>query len=137
MNALRVRRSILGLGLTAILLAAPLPAAAAAPLVFPFSETFVDINPCTGEPHTIMVTGTFYEFDRANGIAYRIDRLVATSSGLSGSGNEVGIGDRIFKLVDILTSANGDTMRVNATIIRDPAGTVHVESIDLTCRSRP
>jgi hypothetical protein len=113
------------------------PAAGAGPVIQPIEESFVDINPCTGEQHTVFVTGTFFEFDRANGIGYRIDRVVTTSSGFTGGGTEVGIHDRIFKVTDRLANAEGDILLANAVLVVDPSGTVHVESFDLTCRSRP
>ena len=126
---------LLALGLLAAVGAFASPAAAIGPTGVPFSESFVDVNPCTGELHTVTVTGTFYEFERASGIAYRIDRVITTSSGFSGTGTEVGIHDRIFRITDRLTNAEGAMISVNDLLVVDPSGRVHVESLgDLTCR---
>lgn len=129
--------SMLALGLVAVLGAAASPATAAPPESHPFSESFVDVNPCTGDLHTVTVTGTFYEFERADGIAYRIDRIVSTSSGFSGGGTEVGIHDRIFRVTDLLTNADGDIILANGIVLIDASGNVRMNTIELTCRPRP
>jgi hypothetical protein len=136
-HTFHIRRVVLGLSLAANLFAVAGHVAAAGPVAVPLSESFVDLNPCTGEPHTITVTGTLYILDRGNGFDYRIDRVVTTSSGFSGGGNEVGIHDRIFKVEDILANAEGDIILANARVISDPAGTVHVDTVELTCVSGP
>ena len=134
--ARRSKKSLLpALGLLAAFVAVTSPAAAAGPVAHPFNESFVDVNPCTGELHGVTVTGTFYEFERANGISYRIDRVVSTSSGFSGGGTEVGIHERIFRITDRLTNAVGDMISVNDLFVVDASGRVHVDSLgDLTCR---
>ena len=134
----RSKRSLLpALGLLVAAAAFASPAAAASPVISPFDESFVDVNPCTGALHTVHVTGTFYEFDRANGVAYRIDRVVTTSSGFSGGGNEVGIGDRIFKVSDLLMNADGDILLANGIVTFDRSGNLRMNTIELTCRPRP
>ncbi len=119
--------------LAAASLAAPSSTIAANPVATPFYEQFIDTNPCTGEDHTITVRGTFYEFERANGLSYRIDRLVTTSSGFSGGGTEEGIHDRVFKVTDLLRNPSGDVLHASATVVADPGGTVHVERFELRC----
>ena len=136
--ARRSKQTLLpALGLLAAFAAVTSPVVAAGPAILPIDESFVDTNPCTGELHTVFVTGTFYEFDRAIGIGYRIDRVVTTSSGFTGGGTEIGIHDRIFKVTDHLTNGDGDILLANAVLVVDASGRVPVDSFDLTCRSLP
>jgi hypothetical protein len=51
------------------------------PDAFPFTDSFVDVNPCTGDLRTVRVTGTFYVFERGQGISHNFDHTVTTSSG--------------------------------------------------------
>jgi len=135
MTPLRNRIMLTGLWLCLAFLAATAPAAAAGPAAYPFSETFVDINPCTGEPHTVTFSGTFFEFDRGNGIEYRIDKVVTTSSGFVGGGTEITTAG-VFKVADVLVNADGERMLAIITVVVDPSGTVRVERLGLVCRGR-
>ncbi|HEU5203729.1 MAG TPA: hypothetical protein VFU17_05480 [Candidatus Limnocylindrales bacterium] len=134
MKSGRVRAVVLGAaGIAAMLPFAP-AATAAGPTIEPFNETFVDINPCTGDLHSVTFTGTFYEFDRASGIEYRIDRVVTTSSGFVGRGNEVATDERVFKVADLLKNAEGDLILASATLVWDAAsGTLDIHGPGLTC----
>ena len=130
----RVRAVILAVaGIAAMLPLAP-TVAAGGPRIEPFNETFVDLNPCTGDLHTVTFTGTFYEFDRGAGIRYRIDRDVTTSSGFVGRGNEIATGERVFKVADLLTNAEGDLILASTVLVWDAAtGTLDIHGPGLTC----
>jgi hypothetical protein len=123
--------------LAAILALGLFPAAAAgeAPVAFPFEQTFVDVNPCTGLDHTITVTGTFFVYERGvNGISHRLDRTITTSSGFTGHGEEISIDhDRIFLIHDILTNSAGEHILADLVFVQDPQGTPRVERFDLRC----
>ena len=59
-----------------------IPAAADAPAEFTVTNTFPDINPCTGEPMEVTITAEVREHVHANGnIVARAARTGATSDG--------------------------------------------------------
>jgi hypothetical protein len=119
----------LALGLTAATNAAAEP-----PAAFPFEETFVGVNPCTGADETITFAGTFFVFERGHGISHRLERTITTSSGFTGRGNEISIDhDRIFLVHDILTNGAGDHIRAQVVLVHDGSGTLRVERFDATC----
>ena len=127
-----------GLPMVAAILALTLfPAVAAGdpPLAFPFEETFVAENPCTGLDDTVTVTGTFYVYERGvHGLSHRLDRTVTTSSGFSGHGTEISIDhDRIFIVHDVLTNGAGEHQLADLVFVQDAEGTVRVERFTITC----
>jgi len=113
----------------------PTIAGADTPSAFPFEETFVDVNPCTGLDHTITVTGTLYVYDRGlHGLHDRLDRTVSTSSGFSGHGTEISVDhERIFVVHDLLTNESGEHELASLVIVRGPDGTVRVDRFELSC----
>jgi hypothetical protein len=118
---------VVGLALTAT-------ASANAPTRIPFEETFVDVNPCSGLEHAITVTGTFFVFERGNGISHRLERTITTTSGFVGHGNEISVDhDRIFIVHDTLRNSAGDHIRAQVVLVRDASGTPRVERFMLTC----
>ena len=110
-------------------------AVAGPPDAFPFTDSFVDVNPCTGDLHTVTVTGTFYVFERGQGISHNFDHTVTTSSGFAGAGIEVSIDhDRIFHIRDVLSNpVTGQKILAHLLVVHDASGTVRVESFELTC----
>jgi hypothetical protein len=123
------------LTLVAILALGLFPAAGVAepPMAFPFQESFVDVNPCTGVEHT--VTGTFYVYERGvHGLGHRLDRTITTSSGFSGHGTEISVDhDRIFLIHDVLTNDAGEHILAQVVFVLDAQGTPRVERFDLSC----
>jgi hypothetical protein len=105
------------------------------PDAFPITDSFVDVNPCTGDLHTVTVTGTFYVFERGQGISHNFDHTVTTSSGFAGAGIEVSIDhDRIFHIRDVLSNpVTGQKILAHLLVVHDASGTVRVESFELTC----
>jgi hypothetical protein len=105
------------------------------PDTFPLNFSFVDVNPCTGELHTVTVTGTFYVFERGQGISHNFDHTITTSSGFAGAGIEVSIDhDRIFHIRDVLSNpVTGQKILAHLLVVHDGSGTVRVESFTLTC----
>ena len=110
-------------------------AAADPPEAFPVTDSFVDVNPCTGELHTVTVTGTFYVFERGQGISHNFDHTVTTSSGFAGAGIEVSIDhDRIFTIRDVLTNPDtGQKILAHLVLVHDASGTLRVEIFNLRC----
>jgi hypothetical protein len=132
----KVARFVLPVG-AAICALALFPAVASAdpPLAFPFEETFVAVNPCTGLDDTVTVTGTFYVYERGvHGLSHRLDRTVTTSSGFSGHGTEISIDhDRIFLVHDVLTNGAGEHQLADLVFVQDADGTVRVDRFTVTC----
>lgn len=63
-----MRRIILSLGLAALMVAALTPAAVAdEPVLITDSDTFTDVNPCTGEEHEVTINFEFYDHEHENG----------------------------------------------------------------------
>jgi hypothetical protein len=105
------------------------------PDAFSVTDSFVDVNPCTGELHTVTVTGTIYVFERGQGISHNFDHTVTTSSGFAGAGIEVSIDhDRIFHVRDVLSNpVTGQKILAHLLVVHDASGTVRVERFTLTC----
>ena len=63
-----MKRIILSLGLAALMVAALTPAAVAdEPVLITDSDTFTDVNPCTGEEHEVTIEFAFYDHEHENG----------------------------------------------------------------------
>jgi hypothetical protein len=105
------------------------------PDAFPFTDSFVAENPCTGELHTVTVTGTFYVFERGQGISHNFDHTVTTSDGFAGVGIEVSIDhDQIFHIRDVLSNPfTGQKLLAHVLAVHDASGTVRVERFTVTC----
>lgn len=132
----RMARFVLPIG-AGILALAVFPGIAAGdpPLAFPFDETFVAVNACTGLDDTVTVTGTFYVYERGvHGLSHRLDRTITTSSGFSGHGTEISVDhDRIFLVHDVLTNGTGEHELADLVFVQDADGTVRVDRFSVTC----
>jgi hypothetical protein len=114
------------------------PAAADPPTAFPFEFVFDDVNPCTGDIHTVTIAGTTFLHSHDGRIVASSERTITTSpTGFVGHGRDslVENGQVImFRLADILTNASGDRIRARFVIVLDAStGTVRVEKGELTC----
>ena len=124
--------------LTVVALAFAVPAAADPPTAFPFEFVFDDVNPCTGDTHTVTTTGTISVHNHDGRIVARSDRTITTSpTGFvgHGTGSHV-LNDQVemFRLSDILTNPSGDRIRARFVIVFDlSTGTVRVATGGLTC----
>ncbi len=113
--------------------------AASAPISFPIFEEFDDVNFCTGEVHTVTITGTAWLHANRNNTVIRSDRTITTSSGFEGRGHStqvVNISGNIFKLTlnDMLTQSSGAKIRVQFVLVVDTSsGTVHVGQFSGSC----
>jgi hypothetical protein len=124
------------LGVVALSVAGP--AAADPPTAFPFEFVFDDVNPCTGDIHTVTITGTTFVHDHDGRIVAYSERTITTSpTGFVGHGTDSYVLNsqvEMFRLADILTSPSGDRIRARAVIVVDlSTGTVRVEKGGLTC----
>jgi hypothetical protein len=108
--------------------------------VGPVTETFADVNPCTGLPQTGTLTVTFYVHAQDGLTIAQADRTLSTSSGFSGIGTSSYVLNsqvEMFRLTDILSNGAGERIRVRSVVLAElTTGTVRVESFDLTCLHR-
>jgi hypothetical protein len=83
----------------------------------------------------VTVTGTFYVFERGQGISHNFDHTVTTSDGFAGAGIEVSIDhDRIFHIRDVLSNpVTGQKVLAHVLFVQDASGTVRVERFTVTC----
>ncbi|MDQ0577639.1 hypothetical protein [Agromyces albus] len=113
------------------------PAAADPPTPDSGLISFPDVNPCTGETHTVTIELTFYQHDHGDGFIERGVSSVTTSSGFEGGGTSTIVeteGAFVFRLVDVLSDEAGSRIMARTIFIVDPAtGAVRVDRSDLTC----
>ena len=122
------------LAVTSAALVGVVTASADPPTVVHFQDTFVDVNPCTGLPHTVTIDVTLYF---VSPVLNRGTHEITTSSGFVGRGveTEVGPNDEMFLLNDTLV--NPETrQRAHAQfiVVTNPAtGELQVFRQTLTC----
>lgn len=119
-------------------LAFVVPAAADPPAALPFEFVFDDVNPCTGDIHTVTIAGTTYVHEHDGRIVVQSQRTITTSpTGFVGRGTDTYVLNgqvESFRLSDILTSPSGDRIRARFVIVVDlSTGTVRAVTGGLTC----
>jgi hypothetical protein len=131
----RLRAVILGVAV----LAFAAPAAANPPTAFPFEFVFDDVNPCTGDIHTVTIAGTTYVHEHDGRIVAQSERTITTSpTGYVGHGTDSYVLNgqvEMFRLTNVLASSSGDRIRARHVIVVDlTTGAVRVEGGELTCQ---
>ena len=121
-----------------VALAFAVPAAADPPTEIPFEFVFDDVNPCTGDIHTVTIAGTNFVHDHDGRIVAYSERTITTSpTGFVGHATDSYVLNgqvEMFRLADILTNPAGDRIRARVVIVVDlSTGTVRVEKGELTC----
>ena len=124
--------------LGAVALASAVPAAADPPTAFPFEFVFDDVNPCTGEIHTVTIAGTTFVHDHDGRIVAHSERTITTSpTGFVGHGTDSSVSNgqvEMFRLADTLTNPSGDRIRARFVIVSDlSTGAVRAVTGGLTC----
>lgn len=123
------------LSVAALCLAAP--AAADPPTAFPFEFVFADVNPCTGVPQTVTISGTEFVHVHDGRVSGRGERTITTSDGFVGHGTHSFVDNGqilMFRAADILTDGSGDRIRATAVFVLDlSTGTVRVDRGEVTC----
>jgi hypothetical protein len=134
-----VRRTLVaGLASTALLLATSGPAAADPRVQFgPFTDTFRDVDPCTGRTHTVTIVQTFFVHEHGDRFIGKGVSTISTSSGYVGRGHSsfvVNGNVEAGRFTDILTRPSGARIRAQGVAVIDVrSGTVRVERFTLTC----
>lgn len=114
------------------------PAAADPPTVEYFSNTFPDVNPCTGEMHTVTIELTESQhFHGDNFIGTGRTTITTEPTGFSGSGTTTVVeteGAFVFRGVDILSDPAGNRIMASVIFVANPStGDIRVVDADLTC----
>lgn len=113
------------------------PAAADPPTTDEFSMTFPDVNPCTGETHTVTIELTVFQHHHGDRFIEHGVSSVTTSTGFVGGGTTTLVdtdGVFVFRLLDVLTDEAGSRIMARTLFVVDPAtGDARVESGDLRC----
>lgn len=140
---MKARRTVLGLlaaavTLTVVALALAGPAAADPPTEIPFEFVFEDVNPCTGDMHTVTIAGTTSIHNHDGRIVAYSERTITTSpTGFVGHGTDSYVlnGEvEMFRLADIATSPSGERFLARFMFVVDVSnGTVRVDKFELTC----
>jgi len=99
---------------------------------------FDDVNPCTGDIHTVTIAGTTSFHDHDGRIVAYSERTVTTSpTGFVGHGTDTYVLNsqvEMFRLADILTNPAGERIRARHLIVVDlSTGTARVVKGELTC----
>ena len=131
-------KSVFVVVLGVIALASAVPAAADPPTAFPFEFVFEDVNPCTGDTHTVMIAGTTFVHDHDGRVVAHSERTITTSpTGFVGHGTDSYVLNsqvEMFRLADIATSPSGDRFSARFVFVIDVStGTVRVDKFELTC----
>ena len=124
------------LALVAVVFAAP--ATADAPTAIPFEYVFDDLNPCTGEMHTVTISGTTYVHDHdGRAVAYSQRTITMSPSGFVGHGTDTFVLNSqvsLWRLSDLATNPSGERIRVRYTGVVDAStGITKAESFAFTC----
>ena len=141
---MKARQAMLGafaaaVTLAAVALAFAVPAAADAPTEIPFEFVFDDVNPCTGDSHTVTIAGTTSVHEHDGRIVAHSERTITTSpTGFVGRGRDSyvlnGEVERFVQPADILTNPSGERIRARFVIVVDlSSGTVRVMKGGLAC----
>jgi hypothetical protein len=121
-----------------LLLLVPATASADPPTqIGPLTETFADVNPCTGLAQTGTLAVTFYVHSEGGRTVARGERTLSTSSGFVGTGTSSYVlnGEiEMFRATDILSNGAGDRIRARSVVVVDlSTGTARIDSFELTC----
>jgi hypothetical protein len=138
---MKSRLAVLGAlasALTLVGLTFAVPALADPPSAIPFEFVFDDVNPCTGDTHTVTIAGTTLVHDHDGRIVGYSERTITTSpTGFVGHGTDTSVENGqvlVFRLADILTNPAGERFRARFVIVVDlSSGTVRVDKGELTC----
>jgi hypothetical protein len=113
----------LAAAVTLVALVVAVPAAADPPTAVPFEFVFDDVNPCTGDIHTVTIAGTTFVHDHDGRIVAVSERTISTSpTGFVGHGTDSYVLNgqvEMFRLTDILANPSGDRFRAHFVIVVD------------------
>lgn len=122
----------------AVALVFAVPAVADPPTGMPFEFVFDDVNPCTGDIHTVTIAGTAQVHDHDGRVVATSERTITTSpTGFVGRGRDTYVLNsqvESFRLTDILTSPSGDRIRAHVVVRLDlSTGVLKISGNPPTC----
>jgi hypothetical protein len=142
-GSMKARQAVLGalaaaVTLTMVALVFAVPAAADPPTELPFEFVFDDVNPCTGDIHTVTIAGSTFVHLHGERENSHSERTITTSpTGFVGHGTDTFVANGqvlMLRLADILTNPSGERIRARFVLVIDlSTGTVRVEKGELTC----
>ena len=104
-------------------LAFALPAAADAPTEITYVDSSDEVNPCTGEIHTVTTAVTLFNHYHGDRLIARSERTITTSpTGFVGHGTDsLVLNGQVLKytLNDMLENEAGDRIRAHSVIVVD------------------
>jgi len=122
---------------TSLGLAAVAPAAAGPAFEVSLTETFLDVDPCTGIEHEVTRAITFHVHEHGDRAVARGDSTYSTTLGYSGRGTSSFVLNgkvEMFRFSDMLTDDSGNRIRAKGVVVLDLAtDTVRVDRFGLTC----
>jgi hypothetical protein len=136
-----MKRVLMAAVTVTLLVGGAAPAAADPPTELPFEFVFDDVNPCTGDIHTVTIAGTAFVHSHDDRTVAYSERTITTSpTGFVGHGMDTSVENgkiSMFRLADILTNESGDRIKAQFVIVVDVStGTARVEEGAVTCVGR-
>jgi hypothetical protein len=113
------------------------PAAADPPITISDTDTFTDVDPCTGQVHEVTIAVTFVVHLHDDTTVARGIRTLTTTGGYSGEGTSSFVENgniEVFRFTDLLTDGSGNRIRASGVFVLDLSrDTVRVDEFELTC----
>jgi hypothetical protein len=134
-----MKRLVIAMAVAApLLFATTSPAVAGPPVVFgPFVDSFKDVNPCTGDAHTVSISLTFYVHEHDDREVVRGVHTISTSDGFVGKGTETFVANGnvlVNRFTDMLSDGSGARFRAQNIFVLDlRTDTVRMGRFRLTC----
>jgi hypothetical protein len=122
----------------AALLALAGPVAASAPIEQgPFVDVFPDVDPCSGQMHTVTISTTFRVHEHGDRAVAHAERTLTTTLGYEGGGMSAFVTNgqiEMFRFTDMITNETGDRIRATGVFVVDlRSDTTRVDRFSLTC----
>ncbi len=94
----------------------------------PFAFVFDDLNPCSGEVHTVTITDTSWVHEHKGKTIFRSERTITTRTGFEGRGTDLFVDNgQVMRFVrnDMLTHESGERIKAHFGLVVDlSTGTV-------------
>lgn len=120
-----------------LVLSVAAPAAADSPGEFSITETFADVDPCSGLVHEVTIAATFEVHEHQENVVAQGVRTLTTTAGYSGNGTSAFVTNKnveVFRFGDVLSDGSGNRIRASGVFVFNSAqGTVKVAIFELSC----
>ena len=119
----------------ALMVAGP-AAADPRPIEISDTETFVDIDPCTGQVHEVTIAVTFFVHEHGHVTVARGVRTLTTTAGYVGGGTSSFVLNgnvEVFRFTDLLADGSGNRIRASGVFVDLASGSLRVDKFSLTC----